>query len=61
MTSTQLTEAESHLGSRAPVVSGLEWGQVGGPRICLNNLHLDAGGSRRRAWAWEADTDGSLA
>lgn len=33
MTSTQLTEAESHLGSRAPVVSGLEGGQVGGAHL----------------------------
>lgn len=33
MTSTQLLEAESHLGSRAPVVSGLEWGQGGGTHL----------------------------
>lgn len=34
MTSTQLLEAESHLGSRAPVVSGLEWDQVGVMCLC---------------------------
>ena len=33
MTPTQLTEAESHPGSRAPVVSGLEWGQGGGKHL----------------------------
>lgn len=33
MTPTQLTEAESHTGSRAPVVSGREWGQGGGEHL----------------------------
>lgn len=44
MTPTQQTQAESHLGSGEPVVSGAAMGVMGGG-ICLGDLHLSARGS----------------
>lgn len=44
MTPIQQTQAESHLGSGEPVVSGAAVGGRGGG-ICLGDLHLSARGS----------------
>lgn len=46
MTPTQQTQAESHLDSGEPVVSGAAVGVGGrGGGICLGDLHLSARGS----------------